>query len=159
MSKRRAVILAVVVEGLSQAEVARRYEVSKSFVSRLVARYRVEGDGAFEPGSRRPLRSPTATDPAVVERIMNLRVELASTGLDAGPLTIAWHLAAGGVTVSPATIRRRLLAAGLIEPEPKKRPKSSYVRFQAELPNECWQSDFCHWRLADGTDSDPYLAR
>jgi transposase InsO family protein len=154
MSKRRAVILAVVVEGLSQAEAARRYEVSKSFVSRLVARYRVEGDGAFEPGSRRPLRSPTATDPAVVERIMNLRVELASTGLDAGPLTIAWHLAAGGVTVSPATIRRRLLAAGLIEPEPKKRPTSSYVRFQAELPNECWQSDFCHWRLADGTDSE-----
>ena len=26
------------------------------------------------------------------------------------------------------------------------------IRFAAELPNECWQSDFTHWRLADGTD-------
>jgi transposase InsO family protein len=154
MSRRRAVVLAVVVEGLSQAEAARRYEVSKSFVSRLMARWRVEGDGAFEPRSRRPVRSPTTIDPGVVERIVNLRVELAGKGLDAGPTTIAWHLAAVGITVSPATIRRRLLAAGLIAAEPKKRPRSSYVRFQADLPNECWQSDFTHWRLGDGTDSE-----
>jgi transposase InsO family protein len=154
MSKRRAVILAVTVEGLTQAEAARRYEVSRSFVSRLLARYRAEGDTAFEPHSRRPRRSPTATDPTVVERILNLRVELTAKGLDAGPATIAWHLDAVGVTVSAATIRRRLLAAGLIVAEPKKRPRSSYVRFQADLPNECWQSDFTHWRLADGTDSE-----
>lgn len=35
-----------------------------------------------------------------------------------------------------------------------KRPKSSYVRFEADLPNECWQSDFTHWHLADGTDTE-----
>src|SRR4029450_12505760 len=39
-------------------------------------------------------------------------------------------------------------------PEPKKRPRTSYIRFEADLPNECWQSDFTHWRLADGTDSE-----
>ena len=154
MSKRRAVVLAVVVEGLSHAEAARRYEVSKSFVSRLLARYRLEGETAFEPRSRRPRTSPTAIDPDVVERIVNLRVELAGKGLDAGPATIAWHLDTVGITVSAATIRRRLLAAGLIAREPKKRPKTSYIRFQAELPNETWQSDFTHWRLADGTDSE-----
>jgi transposase InsO family protein len=154
MSKRRAVIVAVTVEGLTQAQAARRYQVSESFVSRLVARWRLEGENAFEPRSRRPHRSPTAIDPDVVERIVNLRVELAGKGLDAGPATIAWHLDAVGITVSAATIRRRLLAAGLIVAEPKKRPRSSYVRFQADLPNECWQSDFTHWRLADGTDSE-----
>ena len=37
-------------------------------------------------------------------------------------------------------------------PEPRKRPRSSYHRFVAAQPNECWQSDFTHWRLADGTD-------
>src|SRR5919106_6918832 len=36
---------------------------------------------------------------------------------------------------------------GLVVPEPKKRPKSSYVRFQAEQPNGCWQADFTHYRL------------
>ena len=37
-------------------------------------------------------------------------------------------------------------------PEPRKRPRSSYIRFEAAQPNETWQSDFIHWRLADGTD-------
>jgi hypothetical protein len=26
------------------------------------------------------------------------------------------------------------------------------VRFEATLPNECWQSDVTHWRLGDGTE-------
>jgi len=91
----------------------------------------------------------------VVERILNLRAELTAQGLDAGPATIAWHLETHHATVvSIATIRRRLVAAGLITPEPKKRPKSSYIRFAAELPNETWQSDFTHWRLADGSDTE-----
>ncbi len=51
-----------------------------------------------------------------------------------------------------ATIWRHLEAAGLITPEPKKRPKTSYIRFQADLPNETWQSDFTHWHLVQGQD-------
>jgi transposase-like protein len=58
MSKARLVITAVVLEGRSQSEVARTYGVSQSWVSRLVARYRLEGEQAFQPRSRRPLRSP-----------------------------------------------------------------------------------------------------
>jgi transposase InsO family protein len=150
-----AVILAVVVEGLAQAEVARRYEVSEATVSRLVARYRTDGDAAFEPRSRRPRRSPTRIDAGTVEVIVNLRKELVDAGLDAGPLTIAWHLQRRhDLSVSAATIRRRLLEFGCITPNPKKRPRSSYMRFAAEVPNECWQSDFFHWRLADGTDTE-----
>jgi transposase InsO family protein len=42
--------------------------------------------------------------------------------------------------------------AGLVTPEPDKRPRSSYTRFEADQPNETWQSDFTHWTLADGTD-------
>jgi len=153
MSKRRAVIVAVTVEGITQADAARRFEVSESYVSRLVARYRTEGDAAFEPRSRRPHTSPTAIDAGVVELIVNLRAELTAGGLDAGPDTIRWHLERHhGVAVSVSTVRRRLVAAGLVTPEPRKRPRSSYLRFEAELPNEMWQSDFTHWRLADGTD-------
>ena len=143
------------VEGLSQAEAARRYGVSKGFVSKLLARWRAEGDAAFEPRSRRPRTSPSALDGEVVARIVNLRLELEEAGLDAGAHTIAWHLhERHGLVVSISTIRRRLIAAGLIEPEPRKRPRSSYIRFEAALPNECWQSDFTHWRLADGTDTE-----
>lgn len=84
---------------------------------------------------------------------MALRRWLLSKGLDAGPVTIAWHLEQEGLHVpSTSTIRRILHTAGLITPEPRKRPKSSYIRFEAAQPNETWQSDFTHWRLADGTD-------
>ena len=145
----------MVVEGLSQAEAARRYELSEATVSRLVARYRTDGDAAFEPRSRRPRSSPSRIDAGTVELIVNLRKELVDAGLDAGPLTIAWHLhQRHNHTVSVATIRRRLLEFGFITPNPKKRPRSSYIRFEAEVPNECWQSDFFHWRLADGTDTE-----
>ena len=155
MSKARLVITAVVAEGRSQGEVARAYGVSQGWVSRLVARYRAEGEAAFEPRSRRPKTSPGAIGDATVELIARLRKELAGQGLDAGPHTIAWHLEHHHrIQVSPATISRYLARAGLVAPEPAKRPKSSYIRFAAELPNECWQSDFTHYPLADGTDAE-----
>jgi transposase InsO family protein len=154
MSKSRAIILSVAVEGLSQAEAAARYDVSKGWVSKLMARYRSQGDAALEPSSRRPHRSPTRVADVVNQAIVNLRVELVDRGLDAGPVTIQWHLAAQGHTVSVSTIRRRLIDAGLVTAEPKKRPKSSYIRFEADLPNETWQSDFTHYRLAGGADTE-----
>lgn len=153
MSKARLVITAVVVEGRGVREVARDYGVSPGWVSRLVARFRDEGDAAFEPRSRRPHGSPGATPPDTVELIFDLRRRLTAGGDDAGAETIRWHLAQHhGVTLSAATIGRYLHRAGLITPQPHKRPRSSYVRFQAEQPNETWQADFTHYRLATGVD-------
>jgi transposase InsO family protein len=43
-----------------------------------------------------------------------------------------------------------LKARGFVTPQPHKRPKSSYTRFVAELPNECWQADVTHVEVADG---------
>jgi hypothetical protein len=59
--------------------------------------------------------------------------ELAGAGLDAGPDTIAWHLRHHHATVvSPATVSRYLARHGLVTPQPRKRPRSSYIRFAAE---------------------------
>ena len=154
MSKRRVVILAVELEGMTQAQAAATYDVSEPTVSRWIARYRHESEAAFEPKSRRPHTSPTKVSDVVNELIVNLRVDLDQRGLDAGPHTIQWHLKQDGHQASVSTIRRRLVNAGLITPEPKKRPKSSYIRFEADLPNETWQSDFTHYRLSDGTDTE-----
>ena len=148
MSKARLVITAVVVEGRSLREVARAYGVSHGWISRLVARFRLEGEAAFEPRSRRPNRSPSAIPQATVDLICRLRRDLTSQGLDAGPDTIAWHLAQHhGISVSTASVSRYLTRAGLVAPDPAKRPRSSYIRFQADLPNECWQADFTHFCL------------
>jgi transposase InsO family protein len=153
MSKAKLVITAVIVEGRTQAEVAATYGVSKGWVSKLIARYHAEGESAFEPRSRRPRTSPDALDESVVQLILELRRRLAGAGLDAGPDTIAWHLTKHhDVVVSRSTISRHLARAGLVVPEPRKRPKSSYIRFEAQMPNETWQSDFTHYRLAAGAD-------
>ena len=155
MSKRRAIITSVTLEDRTQAATARLYNVSESTVSRLYARWRAEGDTAFEPRSRRPHTSPTRHSDVLNAMIVNLRADLTTQGLDAGPATIKWHLTQHHqIDVSISTIRRRLLDAGLITPAPKKRPKTSYTRFQADLPNGCWQSDFTHIRLADHSDTE-----
>jgi transposase InsO family protein len=152
VSKARLVITAVVIEGRSQSDVAREYGVSQGWISRLVARYRHEGEAAFEPRSRRPQTSPTRLAQSTIDLIISLRNGLSSKGLDNGPHTIAWHLQHHhSLTVSPATIHRHLHAANLVTPTPQKRPKSSYIRFAAEQPNERWQADFTHWWLADDT--------
>ncbi len=155
MSKACLIITAVIVEGRSQAEVARDYGVSKGWVSKLVARYRAEGEAAFEPRSKRPLTSPNRLSSEVVALIVDLRGQLTARGMDAGPETIVWHLEEDhGIEVSAATVWRYLKAHGLVQAQPQKRPKSSYVRFEAGMPNEMWQSDFTHWTLVDGSDTE-----
>ena len=78
------------------------------------------------------------------------RDRLTAAGHDAGPETICWHLDRRGIVVSRASVARILTRNGRVLPAPRKRPKSSYIRFEADQPNECWQSDFTHYRLADG---------
>jgi transposase InsO family protein len=147
-SKARLIITALFVDHQTPAEVAVRYGVHRAWVYKLKARYEAEGEAALEPRSRRPKTSPGALAPEVVELIVRLRKGLTDAGLDAGPETITWHLEHHhGQQVSRSTISRHLTAAGLVTPEPKKRPKSSYIRFEASMPNETWQSDFTHYRL------------
>ncbi|MGY1683067.1 hypothetical protein [Geodermatophilus sp. SYSU D01176] len=60
MSKARPVITAIEVGGRSPADVVAAYGVTRSWLDELLARYRAEGDAAFEPHSRRPHTSPGA---------------------------------------------------------------------------------------------------
>ena len=146
-------VLKVVSRQLSVTAAAAECGMSRGHLHRLLHRYRDGGLEALEPRSRRPLANPARTPDAVRSRIVGLRAELVAAGLDAGPVTIAWHLEREGLQApSTSTIRRILHAAGLVTPEPRKRPRSSWIRFEASAPNELWQSDFTHWRLADGTE-------
>lgn len=74
MSKARLIITAITIQGLSQAEAARTYGVSPGWVSKLIARWRREGEAAFEPRSRAPHTTPTALGQGVVELIESPRV-------------------------------------------------------------------------------------
>ncbi|MDP9281614.1 MAG: IS481 family transposase [Chloroflexota bacterium] len=138
-------------EGRSVADLASEHGVHRSWLYKLLVRYRREGETGFAPRSRRPRRSPSAMDSALADEIVALRTNLLDQGLDAGALTLHWHLARRhGAVPSVSSVWRVLRRRGLVVPQPRKRPRSSLVRFQAELPNECWQSDMTHWSLVDG---------
>jgi len=152
MSKARVVVSKIISKQMSVSEAAAAYGVSRQHVHRWLTRYRDYGFDGLAPRSRRPHSNPRRTASGVAERIVALRRELAGQGLDHGPQTIGWHLEHEQLPApSTSTIRRILVAAGLITAEPRKRPKSSYRRFEADQPNQCWQSDFTHWQRADGT--------
>ncbi|WP_243653225.1 hypothetical protein [Pseudonocardia endophytica] len=73
--------------------------------------------------------------------MLELRKTLAEQGLDAGAQTICWHLHQHDqIVVSAATVWRILRRHTQITPQPRKRPRSSYLRFEAAMPNQMWQT-------------------
>jgi transposase InsO family protein len=134
------------------AELAAAHGVNRSWLYRLLARYRREGEAGLRRRSRRPHRSPTRIADVHEEAIVALRKQLTDAGFDAGAATIHYHLSRRQAQVpSVSTIWRVLKARGFVNPQPHKRPKSSYIRFVAELPNQCWQADVTHVGMADGS--------
>lgn len=152
MDMGRYLVEAHLREGRPVAELAAAHGVDRSWIYKLLARYRAEGDAGLVARSRRPHRSPTRVGTEIEEEIVLLRKQLAEEGLDAGAVTIAWHLGRRHEVVpSVSTIWRVLNRRGFVTPQPRKRPRSSYIRFEADLANECWQSDMTHWHLGEGT--------
>jgi len=153
MGMPQLIVTAVLVEGRTKSEVARDYGVSRRWVITLVQRYLAEGEAGLAPRSRRPRRSPRRTADAVEDEIVEIRKGLDRHGHEAGAATIAFHLQARhGTAPAVSTIWRILSARGFVIAQPHKRPKSSYIRFAADQPNQRWQTDITHWALADGTD-------
>ena len=94
-------------------------------------------------------------DAGLEEHIVRLRKTLDKHGYDAGAATIAEHLTRDPTIADvPAvsTIWRILHKRGFVTPQPHKRPRSAWKRFVADQPNELWQADVTHWRLADDTE-------
>jgi hypothetical protein len=147
------VVTAVLVEGRSKSDVAR--DVSRRWVITLVQRFLAEGDVGLQPRSRRPQRSPTRTATSLEDEIVAIRKDLDGHGHEAGAATIAAHLTRRhGAGPAVSTIWRIRTARGFVTPQPHKRPKSSFVRFEAAQPNERWQTGITCGPLADGTDAE-----
>jgi transposase InsO family protein len=134
--------------------VARDHGVSKTWLYELLARYKEFGEAGLVARSKRPHTSPQRISGYLEDEIVRVRKELVALGFDAGAETIRYHLGKKHKREVPSvsTIWRVLKARGFVTPEPRKRPKSSYVRFCADLPNERWQMDVTHVTLSDGRE-------
>lgn len=150
-----AVMAFVLGERVNVSRVCREAGITPKTFYKYVARCRVEGLAGFEPRSRRPGWFPNATPAEVEDAVVAERARLVGAGCDAGPVTIHCLLAGDERFTrwrlpSVATIHRILQRRGLIEPAPKKRPRSSWRRFEASAPNEWWQIDATDWVIATG---------
>jgi len=151
----RYIVDAVVLEHRSPTQIAREHGISERWVFKLLRRFKEGGYASLEPRSRRPQSCSHQVDAKIQDLIVKLRCELVAAGYDAGPQTIQYHLTQRlSELPSVATVWRILKRKGLITPQPHKRPQSSFIRFEAKLPNETWQVDATAWQLADGTPAE-----
>src|SRR3981081_4285150 len=128
----RYIVDAIVLEHRSPIQLARDHQISRSWIYQLLERFEAGGYEALEPRSRRPRSCPGAA-------------------ADGGPPPIP-HSRAERVEALPSasTVWRILKRHGLITPQPHKRPRSSFIRFEAKLPNETWQGGPTEWQLPAG---------
>jgi transposase InsO family protein len=152
MDIRVAAALAGQIENVAQF--CRDQQISRQTFYKWRRQFREHGLAGLEERSRRPVSCPGQTSADLEELIVATRVALIADGRDHGPQSIVWELQRRGARAKvPArsTVWRILTRRGAITPQPQKRPKSATKRFCFARPNECWQSDWTHWALADGT--------
>ena len=130
----------------------RKHNVSRAWFYRVRAAAAEVGPvKALEKKSTLPRTTPTSTAPAMIELLLGTREELHESGLDHGPLSVIAKLSRQGFKPpSRATVARIFVRAGVVVPEPRKKPRSAYKRFVYPQPNACWQIDSTQWQLADG---------
>jgi transposase InsO family protein len=138
----------------SVSEFCRQRGISRQTYYKWQKRFAEQGEAGLADLSRRPAACPHATPAEVEDAIVRIRKELAEDGQFNGPATIAGRLVQEGwiqqgwSVPSQATIARVLSRRGMVKPAPRKRPRSSYHRFQATRPNQMWQSDCTAWTLS-----------
>jgi transposase InsO family protein len=141
-----------VLAGVPVTEVAERSGVSRQSVHAWVRRYEAEGLGGLMDRSKRPASCPHQVSAEVEAAVCELRREHPRWG----PLRLAHELGRAGVVPVPSrmSVYRVLVRHGLIDPQPRKRPKDSYVRWERDAPMALWQMDLVGGVfLADGTEA------
>jgi transposase InsO family protein len=151
MDIRAATALAGQIDNVAQF--CRDQQISRQTFYKFRRRFNQEGLTGLEDRSRRPVSCPGQTSAAVEEVVLRRRKQLLEDGGDHGPQSIQWSLQRDEHPDVPSrsTIWRILTRHGLITRQPQKRPKSATKRFCFTRPNECWQSDWTQWQLADGS--------
>jgi transposase InsO family protein len=148
-------LLAVFSSGLDLevTAVCEQLGISRQTFYKYRRRWVAEGPAGLASRSRRPHRSPTQVSAEVEEAIVRLRKALP---VDNGAKAITYHLARqrglAGPVPSAATVHRVLVRRGMVTPQPEKRPKSAWRRFEWPRPNDAWQIDATQWALSDGRE-------
>jgi transposase InsO family protein len=148
MSEKIEIVLAAERPGVVLKDLCSAMGVHRDTLHEWRRRFRESGLDGLVERSRRPLHSPGQTSAALEDEVVRLRKELPENGAD----VIGWHLRRGGWADVPSdrTIHRILVRRGMVVPQPNKRPKGAWRRFEYARPNQCWQIDATSWALTRG---------
>lgn len=126
-------------EGANIRELCRRFAISPDTAYRLLARYQREGAEGLRDRSRRPLHSPTQTDPAMAAAVCAVRIAHPAWG---GRKIRRFLLDQGAITAPAAsTITDIVRRHDLLDPDASAKHRA-WQRFAAPAPNDRWQMDF-----------------
>jgi len=137
---------------LNVTDVCAQLGISRQTFYKYRRRWSAEGPPGLVERSRRPHRSPGQVSAEIEEAIVRIRKDVP---IDNGALAISYHLARRddlGPLPSVSTIHRVLVRRGMVTPQPEKRPRSSWIRFEWPRPNDAWQIDATCWALASGRE-------
>lgn len=152
-TRNKAIITAITTCAMTPTQAAKHFHLLRSQTYKLLRKYKQHGTTALTPQSTRPTHTQPKPQTQPCNSSSQPTTHSKKQGHYAGARSIRQHLQqAGHQPPHESTIQRKLKQAGLTKQEPKKRPRTSWNRFEADLPNELWQSDFTHLRLADNTD-------
>lgn len=150
METKLRAVMAAGLAGVRVSDLCAELGISRQTFYKYKRRWHAEGPAGLVERSRRPHRSPGMLSSELEDEIVRLRKTLP---LDNGAQTIAYHLARSGWPVpAVSTIHRVLVRRGLVTPQPHKRPRSSFQRFEWPRPNDAWQIDATRWVLTAGRE-------
>lgn len=121
---------------LTDLEIASVQKVSRMTVHRLWVKYKTGGEAALE--NERLGRPEQEISVDVRELVLKTKKE---TGF--GVRRIEGVLGLKGVRIPHNKIHEILSEAGLVEHNPKKGKRYSYIRWERKHSNSLWQTDFC----------------
>lgn len=149
-AKRLRIVRFQVGQGPSVHQFCTFEQISTASFHRIRARAQGEGIHAVQAASRAPKKPARRYTQDTWQHVVDIHDALTDSGLDAGAITIHFHLTRSmdpdqGQVPSVSTIQRILKRSGRIQPNKRKRPRSSYQRFERDQVNDLWQIDGVDW--------------
>ena len=136
---------------------AASYGVSRKTAHKWIGRFTEEGKMGLTDVSRAPHSHPNATDPRIVEKMLEFRKDRPYWG----PRKLVHCLArreSHTAWPAPSTVGAILKRHGLVQARRRRRRTPSYAgpRYAVGRPNDCWSADFKGWFLTGrGQRVDP----
>ena len=138
MSLRQEFVRLASHEQANRRELCRRFGISPQTGYKWLARFVANPNDGLDDRSRRPCRSPRASDAEMEAMVTALRAEHSAWG---GRKISRWLYDRGGFVVAPSTVTSILHRHGLITPQASYAAQP-WQRFEHPDPNALWQMDF-----------------